>query len=45
MELHVPWMALGGFGLAMLALAMLTALLSARQAMGGDVVRAVREDW
>ena len=45
MALHVPWMALGGFGLAMLALAMLTALLSARQAMGGEVVRAVREDW
>jgi len=45
MELHVPWMALGGFGLAMLALAMITALLSASQAMGGEVVRAVREDW
>ena len=31
--------------LAVLALATLTALASGRQAMGADVVRAVKEDW
>jgi hypothetical protein len=29
----------------MLAFATLTAIVSGRQAMGGDVVRAVKEDW
>ena len=33
------------FSLVMLALATVTAAVSGRQAMGGDVVRAVREDW
>jgi len=45
MELHVPWAGLALFGLAMLAAATVTAILSGRQAMGGDAVRAVREDW
>lgn len=45
MELHVPWVGLGMFCLAMLAAATLTAVLGGRQAMGGDAVRAVREDW
>jgi putative ABC transport system permease protein len=45
MELHVPWTGLALFGLAMLAAATVTAILSGRQAMGGDAVRAVREDW
>jgi putative ABC transport system permease protein len=45
MDLHIPWLALALFCAAMLGLATLTAVFSGRQAMGGDVVRAVREDW
>jgi putative ABC transport system permease protein len=45
MELSVPWLALGGFGAVLLALSTVTALASGRQAMGEDVVRAVKEDW
>ena len=45
MEMHLPWAALAGFCAVMLALATLTALASARQAMSGAVLRAVREDW
>jgi len=45
MELAVPWGNLALFGLAVIALATLTAVLSGRQAMGADAVRAVKEDW
>jgi putative ABC transport system permease protein len=45
MDLHMPWLALSVFGLAMLAAAMSSATLSARRAMSGDVIRAVKEDW
>jgi putative ABC transport system permease protein len=45
MDLHLPWMPLAAFTAAMLLLASATALASGRQAMGGDVVRAVKEDW
>ena len=45
MELSVPWLSLGAFAAAMLALATATAVASGRQAMGADVVRAVKEDW
>ena len=45
MELSLPWAALGGFGLLLLALSMLTALGSGRYALGEDVVRGVKEDW
>jgi putative ABC transport system permease protein len=45
MELDVPWGGLALFGLAVVALATLTAVLSGRQAMGVDAVRAVKEDW
>ena len=45
MELALPWPALAGFGLLLLGLSMLTALVSGRQAMGADVVRAVKDDW
>jgi len=45
MELDVPWVNLALFGLAVVALATLTAMLSGRQAMGVDAVRAVKEDW
>ena len=45
MELSLPWPTLLGFGLLLLGLSMLTALVSGRQAMGADVVRAVKDDW
>ena len=46
MELSLPWPALAGFGARCCsALSMLTALVSGRQAMGADVVRAVKDDW
>jgi putative ABC transport system permease protein len=45
MSLHMPWLGLAAFCAVMLAVATLAAALTSRQAMRGDVVRAVREDW
>ena len=45
MELHMPWMSLAALTAVLLVAAVVTTVASARQAMGGDVVRAVREDW
>jgi putative ABC transport system permease protein len=45
MELHMPWLPLTVFCAVMLSLATFTATASGRQAMGGDAVRAVKEDW
>jgi len=45
MELHMPWFPLTVFCAVMLSLATLTAIASGRQAMSGDAVRAVKEDW
>jgi putative ABC transport system permease protein len=45
MDLHMPWLALAAFALAMLAAATASATLSARRAMAGDAVRAVKDDW
>jgi len=45
MDLHVPWLALALLSTALLGAAALTAVVSGRQAMGDDVVRAVKEDW
>jgi putative ABC transport system permease protein len=45
MDLHIPWQLLGVFAAVMLALATFTAVASGRQAMSGDAVRAVKEDW
>jgi putative ABC transport system permease protein len=45
MELHIPWRLLGELAGAMLTLATLTAIASGRQAMSGEVIRAVKEDW
>ena len=45
MELHVPWGLLVFLVLTLLALAVLTALWSGKEAMGTGPVRAVREDW
>lgn len=45
MDLHVPWASLALFGLSLVALAALAAVLAGRQAMRQDAVLAVREDW
>ena len=45
MELHMPWMSLAALTAGLLVAAVATTVVSARQAMGRDVVRAVREDW
>jgi hypothetical protein len=45
MDLAIPWAPLAVFSAAMLALASLTALASARQAMADDAAQAVKEDW
>lgn len=45
MDLSVPTGLLAGLSLALVAAAALIAVISGRQAMGGEVVRAVREDW
>jgi len=45
MDLHVPWRVLAEFVAAMLVLATATAVVSGRAAMGGDAIRAVKEDW
>jgi len=45
MDLYTPWPLLAVFAAAMLALATLTAVASGRQAMSGDAIRAVKEDW
>jgi len=45
MDVHVPWGLLGVLSGVLVAAAALTSVLSGRQAMGDDVVRAVKEDW
>jgi len=45
MDLSVPTQLLAGLSVALVAAAALIAVVSGRQAMGGEVVRAVREDW
>jgi putative ABC transport system permease protein len=45
MDVHVPWGLLGVLSLTLVASAAAVAVLSGRQAMTGDVVRAVKEDW
>ena len=45
MDLSVPAELLTALSGALVAAAALIAVISGRQAMGGDVVRAVREDW
>ena len=45
MELHPPYFILLGFILVLVVLAVLTAVISGREAMGMGPVRAVREDW
>ena len=45
MELHPPYLLLAAFIVVLVTLAVLTALISGREAMGMGPVRAVREDW
>ena len=45
MDVYLPWAGVGLFAVAMLAAAMLAAITSARRAVAGEAVRAVREDW
>lgn len=45
MDLRAPVGLLAGLSIALIAAAALIAVVSGRQAMGGEVVRAVREDW
>lgn len=45
MAVHMPWESLAALALVLLALAVATTVASARQAMGRDVIRAVKEDW
>ena len=45
MELNVPWLPLAGSAVVVLALSIVTALASGRQAMSRRAVLAVKEDW
>jgi putative ABC transport system permease protein len=45
MDVHVPWTLLAILSVVLIAAAALTSAVSGRQAMGVDVVRAVKEDW
>ncbi|MGQ0653352.1 MAG: FtsX-like permease family protein [Betaproteobacteria bacterium] len=44
-DLHPPYLFLGALVAVLVALAVLTAVISGREAMGMGAVRAVREDW
>jgi putative ABC transport system permease protein len=45
MDLAVPWVVLAAFSFALLTLALLTTLVAAREALGEDAVRVVKDDW
>ena len=45
MDLSVPWSGLAVFSTALLALAVVTTLVAAREAMSEDAVRVVKDDW
>lgn len=45
MQLHVPWGSLASVAGVLLVSAAVTALVSGKYAVSGDVVRVVREDW
>jgi putative ABC transport system permease protein len=45
MEIHPPYLLLSGFIVLLVVLAVMTAIISGREAMGIAPVRAVREDW
>ncbi len=45
MDLRMPWVPMSALAFVLLLLATATTLVSARTAMSGNVVRAVKEDW
>jgi putative ABC transport system permease protein len=45
MELHPPYALLLGLALTLVVLAVVTAVVSGKEAMGMSPVRAVRDDW
>jgi len=45
MDVAVPWVGLGAFALALLALALIATRVAGRQATSDDAVRAVKDDW
>jgi putative ABC transport system permease protein len=45
MELHPPYALLAALALILVVLAVITAVISGKEAMGMEPVRAVREDW
>jgi putative ABC transport system permease protein len=45
MDVHVPWALLAVLSGVLIVAAAVTSAVSGRQAMGEDVVRAVKEDW
>jgi putative ABC transport system permease protein len=45
MALSIPWALLAAMSAIVLGLSTLTATVAGRQALAGDAVRAVREDW
>jgi putative ABC transport system permease protein len=45
MEVSIPWPLLALMSAIVLGLSILTAIVAGRQALAGDAVRAVREDW
>jgi putative ABC transport system permease protein len=45
MEVSIPWALLALMSAIVLGLSTLTAIVAGRQALAGDAVRAVREDW
>lgn len=44
-DLAIPWLQLALLALALICAAAITTVVSGRAALGGDAVRAVREDW
>ncbi len=45
MDLHMPYGLISAFCVALIVLAALVAVLSGRQAMQGETINAVRDDW
>ena len=45
MTIHMPWGSLAALAVALLVAAVATTLVSGRQAMSADAIRAVKDDW
>jgi putative ABC transport system permease protein len=44
-DLAIPWLQIGAFSALLILAGAVTAIVSGRSAMGGEALRAVREDW